>query len=190
MLSPASPSLPNCLCSPRITSTPSVITSTRSSVTVTTRLTTGDWCRIALYRLTDALEHLQLLIGTIAAHMRHNQLAAKRICAYLQVPTQERADAFITPAARRHPAGLLGEPSVHTGSDPLDIDHRIGQGIVQRNGFVCSEREATLEAFLASLYSSYAYEPSALDERPEPIRSCAMKAADISLVPVETPQAE
>ncbi|MER6433180.1 hypothetical protein ABT272_36470 [Streptomyces sp900105245] len=147
----------------------------------------GDWCRIALYRLTDALEHLHLLIGTIAAHMRHNHLHAQRICAYLQVPSQEKADAFITPAAVRHLAGLLGQPSTETASNAVDINHRIGRGIAERSGFAFPEREATLEAFLAALYSSYPYEPSALDERPEPIRTCAVKATEISLIPVQEP---
>ena len=64
----------------------------------------------------------------------------------------------------------------------------IGRGIAERNGFVSPTHEATLEAFLAAIYSSYPYEPDALDERPEPIRSCAQQAASISLIPVESAQ--
>ncbi|MGW7291905.1 hypothetical protein ACWGIB_05875 [Streptomyces xiamenensis] len=39
----------------------------------------------------------------------------------------------------------------------------------------------TLEAFLAALYSTYSYEPSALDDLPDDIRDIAVKAA--ALVP-------
>lgn len=35
----------------------------------------ADWTRVTLYRLTGALEHMHLMIGTIAAHMRENEPA-------------------------------------------------------------------------------------------------------------------
>ncbi|MER7982614.1 hypothetical protein [Streptomyces sp. NPDC095817] len=140
----------------------------------------GDWCRIALYRLTDAQEHLHLLIGTIAAHMQHHGVIPQRIASNLQVRSVDEVHKIITTDARHQLAGILGLPCPGPEETPLDIDCSIGEGIAQRSGFVHAEREATLEAFLAALYSGYPYDPTALDDLPDVTRCIAERAAGLS----------
>ncbi|MFC9111672.1 hypothetical protein ACFTXV_26415 [Streptomyces harbinensis] len=138
----------------------------------------GEWTRIVLYRLTDALEHLHLMVGTIAAHMQHNHISPDRIRTYLQVPDQRHVEQFISRRVREHLAGLLGKD---TDQEKAGVFDRVGRSIVQREGWISPEREDTLEAFLAALYSTYSYEPSALDDLPDDIRNIAVQAA--ALVP-------
>jgi hypothetical protein len=139
----------------------------------------GDWARIVLYRLTDALEHLNILIGTITAHLQHNHVSPDAVRSYLQVRDQRHVDAFVTRSARSHLTGLLGKPP--TGGDDGDIHYVVGRGIAGRDGWVEPEREDTLEGFLAAMYSGYPYDSQAFDDLPQRIREVALPAARLVL---------
>ncbi|MGW6021212.1 hypothetical protein [Streptomyces sp. NPDC055099] len=139
-----------------------------------------DWARIVLYRLTDALEHMHLMIGTIAGHLQENHVTTETLRSYLQVRNDRDVQAFVTPRALEHLDGLVGRPL--SDSDGMDINHRVGQCIAERRGWAEPDREDTLEAFLCALYSNYPYDSGAFDSLPEHIKSCALQAAALSLV--------
>lgn len=143
----------------------------------------SDWARIVLYRLTDALEHMNLLIGTITAHLQHNHIAPDAVRSYLQVRDHRHVDAFVTRKVRSHLAGLLGKPPTDGGNG--DIHYDVGRGIAERNGWAQPEREDTLEGFLAALYSGYPYDGQAFDDLPQQIREVALRATALVLEPYD-----
>ncbi len=65
----------------------------------------GEWQRLVLYALTDALAHNHLLVGTIAAYLQHQDLDADLLRRYLQSPHPDR---YITGEAVDHLDGLTG----------------------------------------------------------------------------------
>lgn len=147
----------------------------------------GDWCRMVLYRLTDAQQHLELLVGAIAAHMQHRQVLPERIASNLQVRSVGEVDTRISAEARHQLAGLLDLPCPAPEDAFLDIDCTIGHGIAHRDGSPRSERKVTLEAFLAAIYSGYPSDPGALDDLPDTLRTCAENAARLSFTPDTQP---
>lgn len=65
----------------------------------------GEWQRLVLYALTDALAHNHLLVGTIAAYIQRQDLDADLLRRYLQSPHPDRC---ITGEAVDHLDGLTG----------------------------------------------------------------------------------
>ncbi|WP_326794111.1 hypothetical protein OG946_00245 [Streptomyces sp. NBC_01808] len=57
----------------------------------------AEWQRSTLYRLTDSLEYLHLLIGTIAAYLRADGATTTEFQRFLQVPDARAVENFITP---------------------------------------------------------------------------------------------
>ncbi|MEV0928772.1 hypothetical protein AB0I99_27295 [Streptomyces spongiicola] len=66
-----------------------------------------EWRRLALYAITDAHAHTQLLAGTIAAFLQREGVEADLIRRFLQSPD---ADRYVTADASAHLAGLFGQP--------------------------------------------------------------------------------
>ncbi|MGW1886888.1 hypothetical protein [Streptomyces sp. NPDC001970] len=65
----------------------------------------GEWRRLVLYALTDALAHNHLLVGTIAAYLQRQDLDADLLRRYLRSPDPDR---YITREAVEHLDGLTG----------------------------------------------------------------------------------
>lgn len=65
----------------------------------------GEWQRLVLYALTDALAHNHLLVGTIAAYLQRQDLDADVLRRYLQSPHPDR---YVTREAIDHLDGLTG----------------------------------------------------------------------------------
>lgn len=65
----------------------------------------GEWQRLVLYALTDALAHNHLLVGTIAAYLQRQDLDADLLRRYLQSPHPDR---YVTREAIDHLDGLTG----------------------------------------------------------------------------------
>jgi hypothetical protein len=142
----------------------------------------GDWSRIVLYRLTDALEHLHLAVGTVVVHLQHNRVPAEDIVRFLQVRHQKDVDLFVTQDAKSHLRGLLRQDSDYKRKN--DIDEIIGASIVDRRGFVHPATEDQLEAFLAAIYSN-PFDPDVFDGLPPHIRDCAREAAKLQPASVD-----
>ncbi|WP_034087930.1 hypothetical protein [Streptacidiphilus albus] len=133
----------------------------------------AEYCRMLGYRLTDALEHMLLLVGTYTAHMQENRLSPDRIRTYLQVRDHAEVDAFVTPAARQQLGGLMGRPD--TEGD-LSVWHHVGEGVRNRGAWVEADREAMLLGLLASLYANVPDDSRALDHLPPNVRRYAHDA--------------
>ncbi|MEU2731581.1 hypothetical protein ABZ650_28035 [Streptomyces griseoviridis] len=146
--------------------------------------TYAEWARIALYRLTDALEHFHLMIGTTVAHLQDNHISPDRIRTYVQARTYRDVEAFVTPKAKEHLDGLIGRNETADGRQHSGISHHVGRRIAERTGWAEPDREDTLEAFLAVLYNNYPDDPQAFSALPEHIRDCALKTAPHSLVTI------
>ncbi|MFF1509544.1 hypothetical protein [Streptomyces sp. NPDC058326] len=146
--------------------------------------TYAEWARIALYRLTDALEHFHLMIGTTVAHLQDNHISPDRIRTYVQARTYRDVEAFVTPKAKEHLDGLIGRNETADGRQHSGISHQVGRRIAERTGWAEPDREDTLEAFLAVLYNNYPDDPQAFSALPEHIRDCALKTAPHSLVTI------
>ncbi|AWI27348.1 hypothetical protein [Streptomyces tirandamycinicus] len=65
----------------------------------------GEWQRLVLYALTDALAQTHLLVGTLAAHLERQGLDPDLLRRYLQSPDPDR---YITAHAVEHLDGLTG----------------------------------------------------------------------------------
>ncbi|MET9648585.1 hypothetical protein [Streptomyces syringium] len=91
-------------------------------------------------------------------------------------------EAFVTQRVKEHLDGLMGRPYDPDNRRHVNINHMVGQGIRTQERWVAPDREDTLEAFLAVLYSNYPYDSQAFDSLPARIRDCALQAAPLSLV--------
>ncbi|MFJ7129111.1 hypothetical protein [Streptomyces sp. NPDC098101] len=130
-----------------------------------------DWQRMTLCHLTDALEHLHLLIGTIAAYLQEHHVSAARIRSHLQVNDEKAVAAFITPSALSHLCGLTGKPAEGQQSS---VWHSVGVSIATGSGWSCAEQEDALEVLLAALYANYPDDEEAFDNLPAPLKERAL----------------
>ncbi|MCM1967961.1 hypothetical protein [Streptomyces sp. G1] len=131
-----------------------------------------DWRRMTLYHLTDALEHLNLLIGTITAYLINElHLDPAQVRSHLQASNHKDVEAFITPSALEHVAGLTGKPS--TG-DRISVWHQVGTSVASGTGWSDARTEDALEIVLAAVFANYPDDDSAFDNLPEPLRARAL----------------
>ncbi|MFI1969801.1 hypothetical protein [Streptomyces cinnamoneus] len=130
-----------------------------------------EWQRMTLYHLTDALEHLNLLIGTVTAYLQEQRVAPGQIRSHLQVGNDKAVQAFITPSALAHLAGLTGKPSTE---EQTGVWHDVGASIADGTGWSCPGREDALEAALAALYGNYPDDEEAFDNLPAPLKERAL----------------
>ncbi|MEV5876998.1 hypothetical protein AB0L75_22705 [Streptomyces sp. NPDC052101] len=124
-----------------------------------------EWQRMTLYHLTDALEHLNLLIGTVTAYLQEQRVAPGQIRSHLQVRDDKAVQAFVTPSALAHLAGLTGKTATENQSG---VWQNVGASIADGTGWSCPEREDALEAALAALYGNYPDDEEAFDNLPVP----------------------
>ncbi|MGW1196553.1 hypothetical protein ACWD4B_11980 [Streptomyces sp. NPDC002536] len=85
----------------------------------------GEWQRNGLRRLTDAQDHLFLLIGTITAYLQEQHVSPDRLRMYLDVRDHQAVQKYFTPQVRQHLDGLTGKPV--DGSE--SFIHHVGQGL-------------------------------------------------------------
>lgn len=126
----------------------------------------AEWKSTTLYKLTDALEHLHLLIGTIAAYLREAGATQHTLRRYLQVQDDRQVEAYFTPCVDEHLAGLTGREA------PQDsvIWHEVGRHIANRSGWSQPERHDDLEVLLNALYANYPDDTQAFDHLPTALR--------------------
>ncbi|MET9986157.1 hypothetical protein [Streptomyces rochei] len=126
----------------------------------------AEWQRNTLYKLTDALEHLHLLIGTIAAYLREAGMTDYFLRRYLQVRDDQQVEAFLTTSVAEHLSGLLGR------EEPQDsvIWHEVGRHIATRSGWSKPERHDELEVLLHAVYANYPDNSQAFDHLPTALR--------------------
>ncbi|MEW2297927.1 hypothetical protein ABZ719_35420 [Streptomyces sp. NPDC006743] len=122
----------------------------------------ADWQSATLYKLTDALEHLHLLIGTIAAYLREAGVTDSFLRRYLQVGDDRQVEAYFTSSVEEHLAGLMGREA------PQDsvIWHTVGRHIASRSGWSKPDRHEELEVLLQALYANYPDDDQAFDHLP------------------------
>ncbi|MCQ9134577.1 hypothetical protein [Streptomyces hilarionis] len=122
----------------------------------------AEWKSTTLYKLTDALEHLHLLIGTIAAYLRDAGATDDVLRRYLQVRDGWQVKAYFTPSVEEHLAGLTGREA------PQDsvVWHDVGRHIANRSGWSNPERHDELEVLLHALYANYPDDSQAFDHLP------------------------
>jgi hypothetical protein len=87
-----------------------------------------EWRRLALYALTDAHAHTQLLIGTITAFLQQQGVDDDLIRRFLQSPDPDR---YVTHDALSHLAGLLSQPLPENSA--LTSWYDTGRAIAQRS---------------------------------------------------------
>lgn len=126
----------------------------------------ADWQRMTLYKLTDGLAHLHLLIGTITAYLRDAGTSEHSLQRYLQVGEARQVEAFITPRVQEHLAGLTN------GEKPEDsvVWYDVGSCIAEGKGWSNPDRHDALEGCLYALYTGYPDDPEALDHLPQDLR--------------------
>ncbi|MCX4970776.1 hypothetical protein OHA98_39735 [Streptomyces sp. NBC_00654] len=86
----------------------------------------GDWHRLVLYALTDALAYNFLMVGTLACYLQEQGIDAELLCRHLQSPD---ADRFITQEALELLAGLRGRTVAEGQLEPTW--HFIGRQIAE-----------------------------------------------------------
>ncbi|MFI5808368.1 hypothetical protein [Streptomyces sp. NPDC051561] len=130
----------------------------------------AEWQAMTLYKLTDAQEHMHLLIGTISAYLRGEGAGAYFLRRYLQVNDDQQVEAYFTPTVKEHLAGLTGQ------EEPEDavVWHSVGRDIAGRTGWCDPDRHDTLEAALHALYGNYPYDNQDLHHLPAHLRSRVM----------------
>jgi hypothetical protein len=92
----------------------------------------GEWNRLVLYSLTDALAYNVLLVGALAAYLQEQDLDPGLLRRHLQSPDPDR---YVTQEALDVVAGLFGRP-VPAGK-PAPTWHFVGRGIAEQ----CVARE-------------------------------------------------
>ncbi|OEJ22027.1 hypothetical protein AR457_39655 [Streptomyces agglomeratus] len=86
----------------------------------------GEWHRLVLYGLTDALAYNFLVVGAIAGYLQEQGIDADLLCRHLQSPNPDR---YVTQKALDLLAGLMGRPA--TEGQPEPTWHFVGQQIAQ-----------------------------------------------------------
>ncbi|MEV5605760.1 hypothetical protein AB0L33_30420 [Streptomyces sp. NPDC052299] len=126
----------------------------------------AEWQSTTLYKLTDAAEHLHLLIGTIAAYLRDEGVEPYFLRRYLQVAHDRQVEAHFTPQVEEHLAGLTGKPE----PDGSVVWHSVGRHIAAQSGWSNPEHHEALEAVLHALYANYPDDRQAFDHLPPDLR--------------------
>ncbi|MGC5543716.1 hypothetical protein ACPYPE_23885 [Streptomyces griseus] len=122
----------------------------------------AEWQRNTLYKLTDGLEHLHLLIGTIAAYLRETGVTDDFLRRYLQVRNDRQVEAYFTPSVQEHLAGLTGRQAPQNSV----VWHDVGRHIANHSGWSSPERHDELEVALHALYANYPDDSRAFDHLP------------------------
>ncbi|MFD7283736.1 hypothetical protein ACFV80_43785 [Streptomyces sp. NPDC059862] len=135
----------------------------------------AEWQCMTLYKLTDALEHLHLLIGTISAYLRNAGVQPTFLRRYLQVQEDRQVEGYFTPRVEEHLAGLTGQ------EEPADavIWHHVGSDIANRSGWCHPERHDALEVVLHAFYGNYPDDAQAFDHLPT-----ALEERVLALIPL------
>lgn len=126
----------------------------------------AEWQAMTLYKLTDALEHLHLLIGTISAYLRNEGVEQYFLRRYLQVNEDHQVEKYFTPRVEEHLAGLTGQPAPE---NPV-VWHSVGSDIANRSGWSRPERHEALEAALHAHFGNYPDDDQAFDHLPTPLQ--------------------
>ncbi|MGQ7754891.1 hypothetical protein ACUN29_41820 (plasmid) [Streptomyces sp. WC2508] len=126
----------------------------------------AEWQAMTLYKLTDALEHLHLLIGTISAYLRNEGVERYFLRRYLQVNEDHQLERYFSSQVEEHLAGLTGQPA------PEDsvVWHSVGSDIADRSGWSKPERHEVLEAALHAHFGNYPDDGQAFDHLPVPLK--------------------
>ncbi|MEU6444805.1 hypothetical protein [Streptomyces sp. NPDC047046] len=111
----------------------------------------AEWQAMTLYKLTDAMAHLQLLIGTITAYLRDEGVGQYFLRRYLQVNDDCQVEAYFTPRVEEHLAGLTGRPAPEGAA----VWHSVGSDIASRTGWSDTGRHQVLEAALQAHFANY-----------------------------------
>jgi len=122
----------------------------------------AEWQATTLYKLTDAMAHLHLLIGTITAYLRDEGVSQYFLRRYLQVNDDCQVEAYFTPRVEEHLAGLTGRAAPENSV----VWHSVGSDIASRSGWSHPERHEALEAALHALYGNYPDDSEAFDHLP------------------------
>jgi hypothetical protein len=93
----------------------------------------GDWHRLVLYALTDALAYNFLLVGTLAGYLQEQGLDADLLRRHLQSPDPDR---YVTQEALDLLAGLMGRPVAEGQREPTwhFVGRQIAECGVDRSG--------------------------------------------------------
>ncbi|MCX4564628.1 hypothetical protein OHA02_52065 [Streptomyces phaeochromogenes] len=122
----------------------------------------AEWQAMTLYKLTDALEHLHLMIGTISAYLRDEGVERYFLRRYLQVNEDHQVEAYFTSRVEEHLAGLTR----HEAPEQSVIWHQVGRDIADRAGWCHPERHDALEVALHAFYGNYPDDNQAFDHLP------------------------
>ncbi|MFF9569943.1 hypothetical protein [Streptomyces sp. NPDC014685] len=125
----------------------------------------AEWQAMTLYKLTDALEHLHLLIGTISAYLRDEGVEQYFLRRYLQANENHQVETYFTPQVEEHLAGLTGQPA----PEESVVWHSVGSDIADRTGWSKPERHEALEAALHAHFGNYPDDSQAFDHLPAPL---------------------
>jgi hypothetical protein len=129
----------------------------------------GEWQRLTLYKLSDALEHFHLFVGVIAAHLRSSGVPSSHLQRYLQVPGERHVEAFYTPRVEAFLAGLTHQPGQdQSGADVWQtVAARVAAGRVE-------SAAGNLEVALNAVFANYPDDSQALDHLPNELRLQAL----------------
>jgi hypothetical protein len=133
------------------------------------------WKSTTLYKLTDAMEHLHLLIGTIAAYLRDTGVTQATLRRYLQVQDDRQVEAYFTPSVEEHLAGLTGRDAPQNSV----VWHEVGRHIANRSGWSKPERHDDLEVLLHALYANYPDDSRTFDHLPTALQERVLAAIAI-----------
>ncbi|MER0429880.1 hypothetical protein [Streptomyces microflavus] len=93
----------------------------------------GEWHRLVLYALTDALAYNVLLVGTLAGYLQEQGLDEGLLRRHLQTPGPDR---YVTQEALELLAGLMGRSAEEGQREPTwqYVGRQIAECGVERNG--------------------------------------------------------
>ncbi|MFJ4568996.1 hypothetical protein ACIP4U_36160 [Streptomyces caelestis] len=135
----------------------------------------AEWQAMTLYKLTDAMAHLHLLIGTISAYLRDEGVDRYFLRRYLQVNDDHQVETYLTPRVEEHLAGLTGQPA----PEDAVVWHSVGSDIAARTGWSHPERHEALEAALHAHFGNYPDDNQAFDHLPP-----ALQERVLALIPL------
>lgn len=133
----------------------------------------AEWQRLAMYKTSDAISTLQLLLDTVSLYLRENGASDYTIARYRQEPESRVPRDFGTNA---HDCldGLLGRPS-RTGE--AEVWHHFAARLVKQDSRLRLAETEVLEVLMAAMYCSEAYDDDALAHLPERLRQRVRRVA-------------
>ncbi|MFE8965091.1 hypothetical protein [Streptomyces iakyrus] len=135
----------------------------------------AEWQAMTLYKLTDAMAHLHLLIGTISVYLRDEGVERYFLRRYLQVNEDRQVEAYFTPRVEEHLAGLTGQPA----PEHSVVWYSVGSDIATQSGWSHPEQHEALEAALHALYGNYPDDSEAFEHLPP-----ALQERILALIPI------